>query len=434
MAGLVLSLWTAYTATSSYTEISSATIKAELSRRDDFRNLYYAAKDASWRDMRHWWVGNWIYPGIGYYRPLTSMLYLAEYQAFDQDFEAYNRVSQKLHLINCAILYFLVLSLFRHRPRSRFLLGLISVHFFTAPASPLGIGISRSISWWPSQNDILSLVFGLLSLLILDYHLCATQSRAKKALLVGALVAFIFAIAAKEMGYITLPMAAGLMLHRSRGRINRWVALDFGAFLAIAVFFWVLRKLVVPNPWGAHLFLPRYIPKGLSYWSGPFYTLFAAKVWWAIAVSCSVALIMGIGLHRRWAVWKTVLLAGAVSLLCAQFVGEEGSWAIIFISSSQETLRLALTYLLAVTLFLRYYKTEPGLWAAACYFFVFCPILQFAGHHYFYWPCAIIGLCDAVFCACLWRWVQDLRREADWSLPKFIEARIAAERAAAIKS
>jgi hypothetical protein len=434
VAGLALCLWTAYNTTSAYTLLPPRWVQYELTKHEDVHNLYYAAKDASWRDMPHWWVGNWIYPHIGYYRPLTSMLYLAEYQAFDKDFEAYNRISLKLHLINCALLYFLVLSLFRHKPRSRFLLGLIAVYFFTAPATSLGIAISYSLNWWPAQNDILSLVFGLLSLLLLDYHLCSTERRPRGALLAGALLSYILAIASKEMGYIVLPMAVALILHRTKGKLPRWAVIEFGAFGLIAVFFWTLRQITVPNPWGSHIFFRGFLAKGMSHWSGPLYVLLISRVYWALAISFSVAIIVGLGLRKRWAVWKIVLLAGVASLLCAQFVGDEGSWAIVFISSAQDTLRITLTYLLAVTLFLRYRKVEPGIFAAVCYVFVFCPILQFAGLHYFYWPCAIFGLSDAVFCACLWRWVLEVRREANWSLPPFLEAKIAAERAAAVKS
>ncbi len=434
IAGLVFTLWTSYYSTRPYTYVSPGWVQNELVKHEDIHSLYYAARDASWRDMGGWWVGNWIYPGIGYYRPLTSMLYLAEHQAFDKNFEAYNYVSLALHLVNCALLYFLALSLFRHRPRARFLLAFIAVHFFTVPASPIGIGVTYSIQWWPAQNDILSLVFGLLSLLLLDYHLCITIQRKRRWLLAGSLVSYALAIASKEMGYIVLPMAGVLILHRTRGKLPRWAVIDFGGFGVIAAFFWTLRQIAVTNLWGTHIFFKGFVSKGMSYWTGPLYVLLMSRVWWALAVSFSVAIIVGIGLRKRWAVWKIVLLAAVASLLCAQFAGEEGSWAMVFISSSQETLRITLTYMLAVTLLLRYRRFEPGLLAAAWYVLVFCPILQFAGFHYFYWPCAITGLCDAVFCACLWRWALDLRREADWSLPRFIEARIAAERARAAES
>ncbi len=434
VAGLVISLWAAYRATSPSIKLPPDWFQNEILRQEDASKLYYAAKDASWKDAGHWWVGSWIYPHVAYYRPLTSMLFLAEYQAFDTNFEAYNRVSQAFHLINCALLYFLVLSLFRHRPRSRFLLGLIAVYFFTASKSPVGVSVTYSINWWPAQNDILSLVFGLLSLLLLDVHLCATERRSRRWLLAGSLVSYALAIASKEMGYIVLPMAGALILHRTRGKLPRWAVLDFGAFELVAVFFWALRSIAVPNVWGAHVFFKGFFSRGITYWSGPLYVLLMSRVWWALAVSFSVAIIVGVGLRKRWAVWKILLLVGAASLICAQFVGEDGSWALLFISSSLLTLRITLTYMLAVALFLRYRRVEPGLLAAACYIFVFCPILQFAGLHYFYWPCAIVGLCDAVFCSCLWRWVLELRREADWSLPRFIEARIAAERASATES
>src|ERR1051325_9191554 len=68
-------------------------VNEQLSQKGDIRNLYFAAANAGWSDAPKWFAGPWNSPGIGYYRPLTSVLFLIEQHAFGRDFTRWNTVS-----------------------------------------------------------------------------------------------------------------------------------------------------------------------------------------------------------------------------------------------------------------------------------------------------------------------------------------------------
>ena len=122
-------------------------------KKEDIHNLYLAASKARWGDIPHWWIGTWIYPDVGYYRPLTSVLFFAEYRLFDKNFAAYNSVSLAMHLINIGLLYLLTISLFKKNRLWRVFLGFGSVYYFVSPANTLSFAIQKVLSWWPAQNN-----------------------------------------------------------------------------------------------------------------------------------------------------------------------------------------------------------------------------------------------------------------------------------------
>jgi hypothetical protein len=407
--GLVLTLWTALAWTAPFVPVSRQWVEQKLATPDeDIHNLYLAASRARWRDVPGWFTGTWIYSQVGYYRPLTSLLYFFEYRTFGKNFTAYNRISWLLHAANAALLFLLTVSLFRERPFARVFYGLIAVQFFSTNQSSVFNSVSFSLGWWPAQNDVMSLTFGLLSLLLLDRYLVG----GKKGWLVGALVAFACAIGSKEMGYAALPMAVALIAHR-----RRRLAWEMGAFVLLGGFFWFLRKLVVAHPWGQNFFTNWVARKAAFYWGGSPYMLAASHVWWPVVAAVSMMVIGTVGLRRRWPVIVIVAAAVTVMMLCAQFLEPDGTWALVLEGLGSYNVFRVVIYLLAPILFLHYWKEEPGLFALTALFLVFIPILQYVGHHYLYWPGAFLALADACFCACLVRWAMELRRTANWTVP-----------------
>jgi hypothetical protein len=387
--------------------MSKASIQGELAKKEDIHNLYFAAANSTWRDIPKWWVGSWIYPDVHYYRPLTSMLFFFEQRVFDKNFTAYNRVSWLLHGLNAWLLYALAFSLFDMHPRGRILLGLVAVYYFVTPSGSMFFGIDRALSWWPAQNDVLSLTFALLCLFLLDRHLL----RPRPLLALGALFSFAASVMSKEMGYITMPIAVALIWYRTR-RLSPWMA----AYIALAAALWLFRKMVVPNPWSPVLFRTWILQKAMLFMSRPLYIPLRSGEWWHLAASLSLMLAGTIGWRLRLAIYWIVLLCIVVASLCAQFIGEGGSFLLPFVEQSYITLRDMVIFFVAALLFWRYRRTEPGMFAASALLLSYIPILQYGGKHYFYWPASLQGLADAAFCVCLWQRTKALLPEVNWGI------------------
>ncbi len=171
MVGLVAAVWLALWQAAPAVTLSPTDLDQQLNRPGDTRSLYLAASRATWEDVPHWLTGSWIYAGVQYYRPLTSILFLAENRAFGRDFTAYNRVSWLLHGLNAALLYLLAVGLLGHRRRLRGPLAFMAVYYFASESASLWSSVSHSVYWYPAQNDLLSLTFGLAFLLLLDAYL-----------------------------------------------------------------------------------------------------------------------------------------------------------------------------------------------------------------------------------------------------------------------
>lgn len=404
LAGIVLSFWIALANSRDQIDATPAFVAQEMSLHEDFSNLYHAAAAAHWSDAPRWFVGSWIYPGVGYYRPLTSLLFLAEQRAFDQDFSAYNRVTWILHGTNAVLLFLLVVSLFRRYPRARVLFGLVAVACSMTPYASYFNSIQFSLHWWPAQNDILSLTFGLLALLLLDQALQSPfTSRMRRVFYAGSLVAYACAVGTKEMGYVVAPFALFWLWQRSE---NRKQAIRGSIpFMLMAVGFWILRRLVVPNPWAQKMFAVRYLGKVAVDWAAPVYLPIKNENVWTLAVALLLLAIPALGIRYRWS-FPLTLLGGIVAVLLATQVGG-GTFALLFEGAGWSLVLSSFFYLLALALFWRYRRTDFGLLAAGMLAVSFVPILQFAGHHYFYWANACLGLADGVFFAHLWHGGQE---------------------------
>lgn len=371
--------------------------EAELRRPEDIHNLYYAARAASWHDIPRWWTGSWNYPRVPYYRPITSMLFFLECRAFGTNFNAWDRVTLILHLINTLLVYLLAASLLhRHGPR-RCLLGLVAVIFFATPANSMFFAVSRSLTWWPAQNDVISLTFGLLCLVLLDTALV----NRRPGLLILSLVALAASVGSKEMGYITIPMAMGLLLYR-----RRYIFWGGAAFALTGAMLWIVRRVCVPNAWGPVMGRAVILRKWLHEWTGPVGAVAFAGIWWPIAAAICVLVLTLAGRRLRWPIWVIAVADLAAACICAQFVGPDGTWALVFLPESLALLVSVLVYLAAPLVFWKYRTEEPGIVAASLMLLSFLPILQYGGRHYFYWPGAFLGIADAAFAACVWRAAQ----------------------------
>ena len=257
LIGLVASLWLALIPTLHQGEIGHVSAKALLDRKEDMYYLYTAASNATWSDIPKWWVGPWNWPGVPYYRPITSTLLFIECRLFGDNFTAYNRVSWLFHGINAMLLYLSGRVALPRTQAGEVDFRFIAVRFFAGTDATFGFAVGRALGWFPAQNDTLSLLFSLLSLLLLDVYLTSkvepedelpdgvnpqpewtadgavhmnpssrcpsdefpalrTRGWRIRLLPVGILLSFFCSIGSKEMGYITMPIALLLMWHRGR--------------------------------------------------------------------------------------------------------------------------------------------------------------------------------------------------------------------------
>jgi hypothetical protein len=406
--GFVLAVGIAVSHSTRYVPVTKQWVEAKLATpEEDISNLYGAASQATWRDVPGWFAGPWINRKVGYYRPLTSLLYFLEFRAFGSDFTAYNRVTWLMHGLNAGLLYLLTVSLFRDRRLLNSALGLIAVWFFATNFNSMWIGVFHSIGWWPAQNDVLSLTFGLLSLLLLDQHLVCGG----RGWLVGSLAAFCCAVFSKEMGYAVAPAAIALNWHRKR-KLNR----ETLAFAGLSLSFWVFRKLVVPNPWAQNYFSDWVMRKAIDFAGGPPYFLARSQVWWPVVAGGLIIAIVAAGLRFRAQVIVIVATAVVATAVCAHSIGEGGHWAQLLEGTGPSLVRAVVVYFSSFILFVRYRRVEPGLFSAAALAFVLTPILQFEGYHYKYWPGAFLGLADACYIACLLRFAQEVRVTGNWTV------------------
>ena len=410
--GLLVSVIAPLSQTSYAIAYDRRSVHAELKREGDIHNLYYAAANARWSDMRRWWTGSWIYPEVGYYRPLTSMLFLFEFRTFGSNFAAYNRISQILHHVNLGLVYLLTVSLFRAHRISRACLGLIAVYFFTSTANSMFFAVSRILSWWPAQNDALSLTFGLLCLLILDQYL----HRPSRTVLAASLGCLFLSIAAKEMGFIVAPVGLALVAQRRLQGIGPWRA-PVISIVSLTGFVWFLRRIRIPNHWGPVMFRWLILERMMLAWFGPPAMRAKAGILWPAAAGLAVTAIVSTGLYRRWSIYWIAGLSGLAVCLCAQFVGEDPSAVILLDPTGLALLWPVLIYLLAGALFIRYARILPALFTGCALWLVYLPILQYGGGaHYYYWPGAFNAIADAAFVASLWRWAGELRTGGNWDL------------------
>jgi hypothetical protein len=184
-----------------------------------------------------WWTGPWCYELVPYYRPMTSLLFWMEYQAFGPNgLRGFTLVHLLSHLT--AVLL-----------AARFLAALldwqraaIAMAIYTLGLTNLfALGcVQGALPIWKDSCDIWCSICYLSSLSLLLAH----YRRGGGGYLAGSVLCFALALTFKEMAY-TLPLAACLVAwHERRLTRSEWgkLALFFGvAALMLAYRFWALE-------------------------------------------------------------------------------------------------------------------------------------------------------------------------------------------------
>jgi len=399
LCGLLLSLYLALATTTVYVGDGKKAATEEMRLHGDVENLYEASAAASWADAPRWWIGPWNHPNAGYYRPLTSMLFLAEQKAFGTNFRNFNRISWLMHALNAGLLYTLGFLIVRGQPLIRAGAGLIAVKFFATSASSY-FGAPRCLlDWWPAQNDPLCLIWALASLILLQLYLI----RERRSLLWCSLFAFFLAVASKEFGYVTMPCAICLIWYHRRRLSSEMVC-----FALLAATMYAFRMIVVPHALMPPPFTGIRVLRGVREWLGPFVLQLSAGTYWPSAAAATALLLCQAGFRFRWRWWIPGALSLASACLFAEFSTPGGSWATVFIGDGWRECAADIFYIMAFVLFWKYRAEEPGMAICGCVVVSFIPILGLKPTWYYYLPGAFFALAEAVYFACLVRFARDL--------------------------
>jgi hypothetical protein len=389
------------------------------STNPDAMEIVPEAEKATWHDALGWWTGPWIETSMPYYRPLTSMMFWAEYHLFGRDFEKYCVISWLAHACGSAVLFLLVLSLLRERPlRVGVALGLLAVLLFNTRRNLVAPGWQAyPIAWgempyWAAQTDIFSLLFSLLSLLVLD-RWCQEPTRRRLA---GAVALFAVALLFKEMAVATALLAPIWVWYRSpppasgggpgggyRRRIP-WEVL--GLYLGLGVVFLLVRWWFVPGAWGPKPPVPmKFGVKVLFYLNYELFYFYGTGTLWPIPTALGlVALVWALRRYRQSLIW---LLPGALIwtlLTCQVFAG---NFAQFTIPKQAGALGLSLLFWGGLVVFLRS-RSRLSWTLAAMVAVVHLPIMHLFGPHYQYWPASFWSLLSVSLVLSAGDWWQAL--------------------------
>ena len=156
-------------------KIFDPAVVAKYSTNTDILEIAQGAQDANATAVRGWWTGGWIQQSAGYYRPMSSMLFLAEYRIWGRQFQPYFLVSWICHALNTTLIALLAFRL-RGKPGRRGLfIALVAGLLFNLRHGPTGgpewTGERLTLNlmpYWPAQTDLFSLLFSLAALVALD--------------------------------------------------------------------------------------------------------------------------------------------------------------------------------------------------------------------------------------------------------------------------
>jgi hypothetical protein len=198
-------------------------------RGDDIELAQAHAATAGWKELAGYWHGPMIH-GHGYYRPLASWLFVAEFHLFGTDDRRWAIVNILLHLSLAALLLWAA-GVFAGGPRLRRLgVGVLAALLLGAPGLADRSTQMWIIGWWPCQPDILSLLCGL-TLLAATVLYCRTGER-KWARMAPWL--FFLAVCFKETGYLAGLGACLVLVRHPRARALLFTLAGCG----LAFFFW----------------------------------------------------------------------------------------------------------------------------------------------------------------------------------------------------
>lgn len=191
----------------------------------------------TFRQTLRWWTGPWCYELVPYYRPMTSLFFWLEYQAFGPNgLRGFTLVHLLSHLAVVLLAARFLAALLDWRRAA------IAMVIYTLGLTNLfALGsVQGALPIWKDSCDIWCSICYLSSLSLLLAH----YRRGGNGYLAGSVLCFVLALTFKEMAY-TLPFAACLVAwHERRLTRSEWgkLALFFGAAaLMLAYRFWALE-------------------------------------------------------------------------------------------------------------------------------------------------------------------------------------------------
>ena len=223
-------------------KIFDPAVEAKYSTNLDILEIAQSAEKADAAAIRGWWTGGWIQQSGGYYRPMSSMLFLAEYRLWGRHFQPYFVVSWMCNALSTVLLALLAFRLRETRDRRGLVIALVAGLLFNVRHGPTGgpewTGERLTLNlmpYWPAQTDLFSLLFSLAALVALDRGLCSNGPTppASRAPLpyregdgarppsgggwfVAAIGLYVVALLFKEMAVSVPLLAAGLAWYRLR--------------------------------------------------------------------------------------------------------------------------------------------------------------------------------------------------------------------------
>lgn len=365
-------------------------IQVLYSTNPDAMEIAPQAERATWRDALGWWTGPWIEESMPYYRPLTSLLFWAEYSLWGRDFQKYCVVSWLAHAVNGALLFLLALSLFRARsPQTRLGIGLLVVFLFSTRRNlyipdywepyPIAWG---EMPYWAAQTDIFSLLFSLLSLLVLDRW--AQHPRRRR--LAGAVGLFVVSLLFKEMAVATALLAPLLVWYRRR-RIP-WAV---GAlYVGLGVVFLLVRRHFVPGAWGPEPEISMtFGRKLLFYMNNELFLKYGGGIVWPIPAALGLlALVWALRRYGKSLIW---LLPGGLiwTMLACQLFGS--NFTAFTLPNELWPYALSILFWGGVVVLVQS-RSWLNWMLVAMVAVVHMPIMHVIGPHYQYWPAAFWSL------------------------------------------
>lgn len=295
------------------------------------------AARAGWREILGFWHGPMLH-GHGYFRPLTSMLFVLQYRLFGENDRLWTLFSIPFHLGVVALLFVTTLR-FSPGPLPRQLAAAaIGTILLAAPGFADRSVQNWVICWWPAQHESLSLIFGLGMLCATDAH-CRAPNRANALAAVGL---FFLAICVKEMGYLPAMVSCLLLL-----RARRWPLLLTIAACGLA-FFAYRHAVLGPLAYQTNGFRRAALwQRPLAEWDHLIQQLLRAR---NHLLFSAVATAVALALRRRGRADR--ILAAAASYLLPAALIEGAPWESMFITGLLATLGLAVLAALTAGLIL----------------------------------------------------------------------------------
>lgn len=203
-------------------------------------------------------TGYWDFQGagmagqVGYWRPLTSVVFALVWKFAGSASAAYHAVSLAIHLCAAAATYLLA----RRLGGSAWIAAGTALLFALHPAQV------ESVAWISAVNDPL---WGLLVLLALERFL-AWRARGSRGIPLVAAISFLLALLAKETAVALVPLVVAIDVlrppaggevsvppeswaSRVRATLSDAPVRAYGAFAAVLAVYVLARMLVFASPW-----------------------------------------------------------------------------------------------------------------------------------------------------------------------------------------